>query len=235
MANPQVEDGYTPIANEIVDALMRVNLSGAEIQVIWAIFRKTYGFQKKTDWIALSQFAKMTGMDRRAVHRTLKKLSSKQMTVIQTDDRGRIRYGFNKNYEQWRVSSKQTTSPKVSSKQTIEVSSKQSPTKESITKERKNIVRVPYQEIVDLYHEILPELPRVVKISETRKKHLKARWLESEKTQSLEWWRDYFEIIKERPFLMGENDRNWQADFDFLITESKFLAILGGKYKWLKA
>ena len=58
MANPQAENGYTPIANEIVEALYRVNLSAYESRVLWYLCRKIYGWSKKTDWIALSQFSK---------------------------------------------------------------------------------------------------------------------------------------------------------------------------------
>lgn len=228
MASPQKENGYIPVANEIVDALMRVNLSGQESQVLWAIFRKTYGFNKKTDWITLSQFAKMTGMDRRNVHRALRKLSSKQMTVIQTDDRGRIRYGFQKNYEKWRLSSKQTTPHKTVIQTDDKLSSKQTPTKDTIQKTENN--RVPFAEIVDLYHEILPQLPGVKKLTEKRKKQIKARWFESEKTQTLEWWKEFFGYVRQSAFLLGENDRKWTADLEWITTESRFTKIIEGKY-----
>ena len=84
--------------------------------------------------------------------------------------------------------------------------------------------------ILDLYHDILPGLPCVVKMTQKRKSQLKARWFESEKTQSLDWWKGFFEMVKERPFLLGNNNRGWKADFDFLTKQDKFLAILEGKY-----
>lgn len=133
VASPQLEDGFTPIANEIVEALMKINLSAYESRVLWFIFRKTYGFKKKTDWIALSQFTKGTNLDRRLVHRALKKLSSKQMIVIYRDDKFRIRYGFQKNYDRWKASSKEMTSV---IRRDDQVSSKQIPTKETIQKKR---------------------------------------------------------------------------------------------------
>ena len=37
MASPQKEHGYTPIANEIVEALMKINLSACESRVLWFI------------------------------------------------------------------------------------------------------------------------------------------------------------------------------------------------------
>jgi phage replication O-like protein O len=109
MASPQIEDGYTPIANEIAEALCRVNLSAYESRILWFLFRKTYGWEKKTDWIALSQFSKGTGLDRRMVHRTLKHLEARKIIVIHRGDKRRIRYGFQKNYELWKLSPVQMT------------------------------------------------------------------------------------------------------------------------------
>ncbi len=97
---------------------------------------------------------------------------------------------------------------------------------------------VPSQKIIDLYHTILPEFPRVVKLTKTRQTHLKARWHSKVVTpkgrspDSLEFWKAYFERVRTSEFLMGNNDRGWKADFDFLITESKFISIIeGGKYR----
>lgn len=145
MANPQIEEGYTPIANEIIEALMRVNLSAYESRVLWFLFRKTYGWDKKTDWITLSQFSKCIGLDRRLIHRAIKELSSKKMIVIERDDGLRLRYGFQKNYEKWVLSSKKMTvidsDDGLSSKEMIGLSSiqihtKDTSTKETITKKR---------------------------------------------------------------------------------------------------
>lgn len=89
----------------------------------------------------------------------------------------------------------------------------------------------PYDAIVDLYHETLPDLPRVKIITKQRKAALRARWNTSNRTKSLDWWLEYFVVVKSTPFLMGANDRNWRADFDFLITESKFAKIVEGGYQ----
>ena len=136
---PQKENGFTPIANEIMEALMKVNLSAYESRVLWFLFRKTYGWSKKTDWITLSQFSDCIGLDRRLIHRAIKGLSSKKMIVIYKDDTFKIRYGFQKDYKKWKLSSKKMTvinrDERVSSKEMTGLSSIQIPTKESITKE----------------------------------------------------------------------------------------------------
>jgi phage replication O-like protein O len=136
MANPQAENGHIDIANEIAEAMMRVNLSAYESRVLWFLFRKTYGWKKKSDWITLSQFSQCTGLDRRLVHRAIKGLSSKQMIVIYKDDKNRVSYGFQKDFEKWELSSKKMTvidrDDKVSSIEMTKLSSKEIPTKETI-------------------------------------------------------------------------------------------------------
>lgn len=138
MASPQLENGYTAIANEIIEELWKINLSPYESRVLWYIFRKTYGWKKKTDWIPLSQFAKAINLDRRLIHRSIKSLSSKKMIVISKDDSNRVSYGINKNYKQWQVSSPKMTviskDDKVSSVKMTKLSSLKIPSKET-TKE----------------------------------------------------------------------------------------------------
>lgn len=139
-ANPQIENGYTKIANEFVDKFCRYRISGEEWLVLWVILRKTYGWNKPHDRISLSQFSELTGLDRRIVHRALHKLSSKKMIgVIKKDDSLIVSYYLTKNYKDWVVSSKKMTVIKKDDKGVINiderVSSKKIPTKDTITKD----------------------------------------------------------------------------------------------------
>lgn len=52
---PQVEDGYTRIANELFDAILGAQFTAREMSVLMAIIRKTYGFNKKVDDIYASR------------------------------------------------------------------------------------------------------------------------------------------------------------------------------------
>ena len=67
MANPQIENGHAKIANEIVEALSRINLSPYESRILWVIFRKTYGWNKKMDKVPVSQISTMTGLPKQHV------------------------------------------------------------------------------------------------------------------------------------------------------------------------
>jgi phage replication O-like protein O len=99
-ANPQAEDGHTDIANEIAEALAKVNLSAYESRTLWVILRKTYGWHKKMDRISITQFEKATGLKRRHVHRTLCKLVERNI-VTRTGNSRIISYGFQKDYTKW--------------------------------------------------------------------------------------------------------------------------------------
>jgi len=80
---PQTEDGYTQIANELLDALTRTRVPGEERQMFDFILRKTYGFNKKMDMISLSQFVTTTGVKRQNVHSSLKSLFIKRIVKRQ--------------------------------------------------------------------------------------------------------------------------------------------------------
>lgn len=95
-----MEDSYTPIHNDVLEALAQINLSPYETRVLLAIWRKTYGFKdpktgnrKKKDKISGSQLTKITHLDRRLVSRALKGLENK--FVISRDDKG---IGFSKKF-----------------------------------------------------------------------------------------------------------------------------------------
>jgi len=100
VANPQIEDGHVRIANEIVDQLSRINLSPYESRVLWAIWRKTYGWHKKSDRISYTQFQQMTGLDRWHIARTIKRLKARNIIAI-SGNKHKLIYSFQKDYNKW--------------------------------------------------------------------------------------------------------------------------------------
>ena len=101
MANPQKEHGHLEIANELVEVLMKSDFSGGEFRLIFAILRKTWGWQKKEDWISLSQLAKLTGFTKSYVCRIKRQLVNNR-TLLERENKLR----FNKNYEEWLVNNR---------------------------------------------------------------------------------------------------------------------------------
>lgn len=82
------------------------------------------------------------------------------------------------------------------------------------------------QQIVDLFHSICKSYPKIRSLSEARKKAIKARL----KTYSLEDFRTVFENAENSSFLKGKNDRNWWANFDWLIKDANIAKVLEGNY-----
>lgn len=100
MANPQKENGYTMIANELLEGLAKTRISGESYQILCFIIRKTYGFNKKIDTISLSQFCIATGLPKSTVCRAIRYLKMRNM--IKTYPRGYATdYEINKDYETW--------------------------------------------------------------------------------------------------------------------------------------
>jgi len=104
--NPQKENGYTPIANEIMEALARIRIPGVAYQVLNFILRKTYGWNKKSDTISLSQFVLATGLSKSAICKAIKRLKLMNIVVVKKDNNGGIKYMFNKHYDKWKSLSK---------------------------------------------------------------------------------------------------------------------------------
>lgn len=90
---------------------------------------------------------------------------------------------------------------------------------------------IPLKKILDAYHEKLPELPRVVVFTDKRKKQLSARWKEDKSRQTIEWWTGYFEYVSSIPFLNGQNNRSWKADFEWLTNQNNLAKVIEGKYE----
>jgi phage replication O-like protein O len=114
-ASPQLENGFTRIANELFEALIAARLSGGEFKIVWAIIRKTYGFNQKIDRIPLSQFEALTGIPRKRCHKLLSQLVDKGV-VLKGGQGKRVTYGVQKDYTQWRMSPKKGTKSGVPQK-----------------------------------------------------------------------------------------------------------------------
>lgn len=100
----------------------------------------------------------------------------------------------------------------------------------------------PYRKIMDLYHQILPELSTVQVLSDKRKKQIRARWQSSIGTQeknhcwSLDFWERYFTYVRSCPFLMGQGDvspgrTTFFADLEWLTNASNFIKVIERRYE----
>jgi hypothetical protein len=86
---------------------------------------------------------------------------------------------------------------------------------------------IPYREIGEAFNKICTGLKKVRDITEKRKKAIKARW---NIHPGIEFYREYFSRVQSSDFLKGKNDRNWMADFDWLMNEQNMAKVLEGRY-----
>ncbi|WP_342135474.1 replication protein [Providencia rettgeri] len=135
-----LDNGYTRIANELLEAVMLANLTQHQLLVFFAIARKTYGYNKKSDWVGNEQLSKLTGMLPHKCSAAKSELFSRGILLAE-----KRHVSINKNIHEWKE--KQVYPKKVnlpeSGKKTLPESGKsdypnQVNTKDNTTKEKKD-------------------------------------------------------------------------------------------------
>ena len=89
---------------------------------------------------------------------------------------------------------------------------------------------IPCNEIVALYHEHCPSLPRVLKVTDARKKQIAARWKDNE---GLDVFADFFKRIEKSDFLTNRSSMNrngWICTFDWALNDQNMTKVLEGRY-----
>ena len=120
----------------------------------------------------------------------------------------------------------------------VETAVSDPPASESEKVEKPKGIDCPYQKIIADYNEILgPYLGMCQKLTPTRQKAVQARWRVCMKDgdfktqdEGIAYFRRYFEYIKTCDFLMGNNGRDWRADFDWIFKQQNYTKICEGKY-----
>lgn len=95
------------------------------------------------------------------------------------------------------------------------------------SEERRKTNKIDYQQIADMYNNTCVSFPRLSKLSESRKKAIKARL----QTYSVEDFQRMFEMAEGSSFLKGANNRNWSATFDWMVKDANMAKILDGNYQ----
>lgn len=196
-----------------------------------------------------NKLAKETGLSIQQVKTCLEKLkrtgeitckATKQYTMIHIE-----KYGFFQSYEQRNnpqsnlsITNEQPTSnPQATYKQPTsnlqatttkeikEYNNINKYNKEKEREEREEKSRT-YQLIADMYNDTCVSFPRCTKLSEAREKALHARL----KKYTVEDFKAVFEKAQQSDFLKGANNKNWSANFDWLISDKNMAKVLDGNY-----
>lgn len=104
MANPQKEDGYVGIANELYEAIyMHYDFTKRQLKVISTIIRFTYGWNRKECTLSLREIERETGINFQHIYPTINELAKQGVIIISAEANGARKYKLNKNYEEWGV------------------------------------------------------------------------------------------------------------------------------------
>lgn len=102
MANPQLENGHTRIAHEITEALVRSNLSGAQLRATLWIIRLTYGFHRKEMTTNVNAFATKLKTTKAYVKETFSQLESFHVITVEWATPDVCKIIFNKDLDKWK-------------------------------------------------------------------------------------------------------------------------------------
>ena len=120
---PQIENGHIDIANELVEALAKTQLTGYESRVLWALWRMTWGYVEKNKKgqliykvnnkghrqplkivrakISSTKWERLTGLEKGNISKTLKRLCKRNIVVKNDNKYKSITWEFQKHYKQW--------------------------------------------------------------------------------------------------------------------------------------
>jgi len=86
-----------------------------------------------------------------------------------------------------------------------------------------------YKTIMEVWNRIVPT-SHIQQMNGTRKDLFRSRFKPYFK-ESYEEWENFLSRISKISFLWGSNDRQWKADFNWVLNENNLLKILEGKYE----
>lgn len=107
MAAPQKEHGFSPIAHEVLEAVMSRKFSGTQWAILAALWRETWGWGRIEAGLSLGLLQRQTGIKRHKCLEILVELVELQV-IVQVDPGNQAEsvaatYRFQKDYELWQV------------------------------------------------------------------------------------------------------------------------------------
>ncbi len=84
-ASPQKENGFTPIANEIIEQLAKIPLNGTQWRIMAVVWRYTYGFSRKGHELSLNFIANAINCPKTQVKREIDRLIGSNILTIEKE------------------------------------------------------------------------------------------------------------------------------------------------------
>ena len=102
--NPQIEDGYTKIANELLEIIYKAPFNATQLKIMLCVVRFTYGFRRKTGRLSISYIATAINRDYRNVQREINNLVDLNILISEKNSSTSCRkLGINKKYNTWEI------------------------------------------------------------------------------------------------------------------------------------
>ena len=106
--------------------------------------------------------------------------------------------------------------------------------KDTTNKDKKEKKDNILEQVVKIYHGVLPELPKVVKLNPQRE--LAINWAidNHPEAKDLQWWESYFKLARQYPMVMdpegvfAPKKPNYRANFDWLLLGRNMTKVLEG-------
>lgn len=243
---PEEKESYTKIPNDILEAIYAQKLNGSQYAIMLLLWRKIFGFHHCEEKISAGYISKGTGLNIKTVKKELSALATMNIIqIISNGQRSMNTIKLNKQVGSWlgvkqplvvnRPPTGEQMTPKPSGQSTPSAGGQMTPQeiKKEINKETSKErdeadESIPYQKIVNLFHELCPSYSKIRTLSGERKKHTGARYRQYGNDLSI--FEELFHKAEDSDFLKGKNDRNWKADFDWLMNETNMAKVLEDKY-----
>ncbi len=109
-----MEQGFTPIANEILEAVAGASLNGTQLRILLLLWRNSYGFHKKECALPLSYLVRKLGGNKSTIAKEVRKLSALGVLLARqekSDGHTPKKYTFCKDYTLWKCGAGEADSP----------------------------------------------------------------------------------------------------------------------------
>jgi len=101
MASPQIEHGYTKIANELLQAIYKYITNPTWLRVALLIIRLTYGWNRKEVISNVTSFATTLRISEEYIKNILIEMEHSCMVRIEWKGPRKFKLSLEKDYEKW--------------------------------------------------------------------------------------------------------------------------------------
>ena len=102
MASPQLQNGHTRIAHDILEAIAKSNMSAMQLKAIIWILRLTYGFQRTEMTTNVNAFATKLKSTGKYIKQIFSELEHFSVITVEWASADLCKIKFNKDFDKWK-------------------------------------------------------------------------------------------------------------------------------------